>query len=62
MGTKAGLPDLLLLIDGRMHGLELKRDRARLLTGIVFIGGLARLYGIFVAGAPPLPMLGALRT
>ena len=26
MGARAGLPDLLLLIDGRLHGLELKRD------------------------------------
>jgi hypothetical protein len=27
MGVKPGLPDFLLLIDGRLHGLELKRDR-----------------------------------
>ena len=26
MGVRAGLPDLLLLIEGRLHGLELKRD------------------------------------
>lgn len=26
-GVKAGLPDLLLLIEGRLHGLELKRER-----------------------------------
>ena len=28
MGVRAGLPDLLLLIEGRLHGLELKRERA----------------------------------
>ena len=27
MGVRAGLPDLLLLIEGRLHGLELKRER-----------------------------------
>ena len=27
MGVRAGLPDLLLLIAGRLHGLELKRER-----------------------------------
>ncbi len=27
MGVRAGLPDVLLLIDGRLHGLELKRER-----------------------------------
>ena len=26
MGVRAGLPDLLLLIEGRLHGLELKRE------------------------------------
>lgn len=26
MGVRAGLPDLMLLIEGRLHGLELKRD------------------------------------
>ena len=26
MGVRPGLPDFLLLIDGRLHGLELKRD------------------------------------
>jgi len=29
-GTKAGWPDLLLVIEGRLHGLELKTDRGRL--------------------------------
>ena len=27
MGVRAGLPDILLVIDGRLHGLELKRQR-----------------------------------
>ena len=27
MGVRAGLPDLLLVIEGRLHGLELKRER-----------------------------------
>jgi hypothetical protein len=32
----------------------------RLLTALVFAGGLARLFGIFAAGLPPPPMLAAL--
>lgn len=32
MGTKPGVPDLLLLIDGRLHGLELKRERGGVLS------------------------------
>lgn len=27
LGARAGLPDILVLIDGRLHGLELKRER-----------------------------------
>ena len=27
LGARAGLPDILLLIDGKLHGLELKCDR-----------------------------------
>ncbi len=27
MGTKPGVPDVLCVIDGRLHGLELKRER-----------------------------------
>ena len=27
MGVRAGLPDILLSINGRLHGLELKRER-----------------------------------
>ena len=30
MGTKPGVPDLVLLISGRLHGLELKRHDGRL--------------------------------
>ena len=31
-GTKAGVPDLLLLAQGRLFGLELKTERGRLST------------------------------
>lgn len=34
--------------------------RFRLLTAIVFAGGLARLLGLVLAGVPPAPMLGGL--
>ena len=27
LGARAGLPDILVLIEGRLHGLELKRER-----------------------------------
>lgn len=40
--------------------IEKQRERARILTVIVFIGGLARLYGVIIAGTPPAPMLGGL--
>ena len=30
MGTKAGVPDLLLVADGRLYGLELKAARGHL--------------------------------
>jgi hypothetical protein len=30
MGLKAGVPDMLILRNGRLHGLELKADRGRL--------------------------------
>lgn len=30
MGTKPGVPDFLLLIAGKLHGLELKREGGRL--------------------------------
>jgi hypothetical protein len=30
MGTKAGVPDLLIVKNGRLFGLELKADRGRL--------------------------------
>lgn len=40
--------------------IETKRVLCRTLTAIVFVGGLARLYGLFASGSPPLPMLGGL--
>ncbi|MFC7052921.1 DUF4345 domain-containing protein [Hansschlegelia quercus] len=36
---------------------ERHSGRYRLLTAIVVLGGLARLYGVFVGDAPPAPML-----
>jgi hypothetical protein len=41
-------------------GIEHKTPRFQLLTAIVFVGGLARLYGFIVDGAPDAPMLGGL--
>lgn len=32
MGTRAGVPDVLLVIDGRLHGLELKRERGGVIS------------------------------
>jgi Domain of unknown function (DUF4345) len=40
--------------------IERQSPRFRLLTLIVFIGGLARLWGLVDAGMPPTPMLGGL--
>jgi hypothetical protein len=37
--------------------IELRTSRFRLLTAIVVAGGLGRLYGVFVEGLPPAPML-----
>jgi hypothetical protein len=37
--------------------IESQAPRFRLLTAIVVIGGLGRLYGILVEGLPPAPML-----
>lgn len=36
--------------------IERRTTEARLLTAIVFLGGLARLYGVVVAGWPSGPM------
>ncbi len=36
------------------------RERFRLLTAIVVLGGLGRLYGLVVRGVPGAPMLAAL--
>jgi hypothetical protein len=41
-------------------GIERKGTIFRLLTVIVFTGGLARLYGVFVYGLPGYPMIFAL--
>ncbi len=38
-------------------GIERKGAAFRLLTAIVFIGGLGRLYGAFVQGLPGAPMI-----
>ena len=37
--------------------IERQTARFRLLTAIVVVGGLGRLYGIAVEGLPPAPML-----
>ncbi len=41
-------------------GIERKGRMFQLLTAIVFIGGLARLYGVLIDGWPGLPMIGGL--
>jgi hypothetical protein len=38
-------------------GIERQTARFRLLTALVVLGGLGRLYGILVEGPPPVPML-----
>ncbi len=40
--------------------IERQTARFRLLTAIVFAGGLSRLLGVVLAGVPPAPMLGGL--
>ena len=37
--------------------IERKGDRARVLTFLVVVGGLARLYGVLTVGVPSSPML-----
>jgi hypothetical protein len=37
--------------------IELRTARFRLLTALVVMGGLGRLYGILAEGLPPAPML-----
>ncbi len=37
-----------------------RTEAFRLLTAIVVLGGLGRLYGVFVEGVPPAPMIAAL--
>lgn len=41
-------------------GIERHGSLFRLLTGIVVLGGMGRLLGVFVVGAPSLPMVAAL--
>ena len=41
-------------------GIERKGRMFQLLTAIVFIGGLARLYGVLIDGWPGAPMIGGL--
>ena len=41
-------------------GIERNGRIFRLLTAIVFIGGLARLYGVLIEGLPGYPMIGGL--
>lgn len=41
-------------------GIEVQGARFRMLTGLVLIGGLARLYAVARYGVPPRPMLAAL--
>ncbi len=55
------LSGLLLAIGlafwGTIPSIERKGPVFRLLTAIVFIGGLARLYGVYTLGLPGAPML-----
>jgi hypothetical protein len=43
-----------------LPGIEEKTGRFRLLTLLVFIGGLARLAGLMLTGLPSLAMMGGL--
>jgi len=43
-----------------LPGIERRTGRFRLLAGLVWAGGLARLWSLVVAGAPTLPHLAAL--
>ena len=49
-----------LVFWGMVPGIERHATAFRLLTGIVFIGGLARLLGLFVVGVPSTAMTAAL--
>jgi hypothetical protein len=40
-----------------LPNIERKTDRFQLLTGLVFIGGLARLYALLLVGVPDKAML-----
>jgi hypothetical protein len=45
---------------GTIPGIERRGALFRVLTGIVFIGGLGRLLGVLIVGVPSTPMAAAL--
>jgi hypothetical protein len=49
-----------LVFWGMIPGIERHATAFRILTGIVFVGGLGRLLGLFEAGIPSTPMTAAL--
>ena len=49
-----------LLFWSTVPGIEDKAGRFRILTLVVFAGGLGRLIGLVLTGVPSLPMLGGL--
>ena len=49
-----------LLFWSTVPGIEYKANRFRVLTLIVFVGGLSRLLGLLMTGLPGLAMLGGL--
>ena len=49
-----------LVFWGMVPGIERHATVFRILTGIVFIGGLGRLLGLCMAGVPSAPMTAAL--
>jgi hypothetical protein len=49
-----------LLFWSTIPGIEHKAGRFRILTFIVFVGGLSRLLGLVITGLPGLAMLGGL--
>ena len=49
-----------LVFWGMVRGIERHGTTFRVLTGIVFIGGLGRLLGLFAMGVPSTPMTAAL--
>lgn len=49
-----------LVFWGTIPGIERRGAIFRVLTGIVFIGGLGRLLGVLIVGVPSTPMAAAL--